>query len=43
MNKPIPEFKNEDEECTYWAAQDSSAVLDWGKARHVIFPNLKPT
>ncbi len=43
MNKPMPEFKNEDEECAYWAAQDSSEVLDWGKARHVIFPNLKPT
>ena len=43
MNKPLPEFKNEDEERAYWAAQDSSEVLDWGKAKRAIFPNLKPT
>lgn len=43
MDTPIPEFKNEDEERAYWAEHDSSAVLDWAKARRVIFPGLKPT
>jgi len=43
MNMPLPEFKNEDEERAYWAEQDSSAVLNWSKAKRAIFPNLKPT
>jgi len=43
MSKPIPEFKNEDEERHFWAENDSSEYVDWGKARRVVFPNLKPT
>ena len=45
MNKlrPIPTFKNEDEEREFWATHDSADYFDWTKARRVIFPNLKPS
>ena len=42
MQKPIPEFQNEDEEREFWAKQDSSDYLDWGQAERVVFPKLKP-
>lgn len=41
--KPIPSFKNEDEERDFWATADSSEYFDWSKAEEVIFPNLKPS
>lgn len=41
--KPIPKFKNEDEERSFWAAADTSEYFDWSKAQPVIFPNLKPS
>lgn len=41
--KPIPKFKNEDEERDFWAKADSSEYFDWSKAEEVIFPNLKPS
>ena len=41
--KPIPEFKNEDEEREFWSTHDSTDYVDWSKARRVIFPNLKLT
>ncbi len=41
--KPIPRFKSEDEERDFWATADTSEYFDWSKARHVIFPNLKPS
>ena len=43
MSEPIPEFKNEDEERSFWADHDSSEYLDWSKSRRVLFPNLKPS
>jgi predicted DNA binding CopG/RHH family protein len=43
MSKPMPEFKNEDDERAFWAEHDSSDYLDWGQAQRVIFPNLKPS
>jgi len=43
MNKPIPDFKNEDEEREFWATHDSSEYLDWSKTRRAAFPNLKPS
>lgn len=39
--KPIPGFKNEDEERDFWAKADSSEYFDWSKAQKVSFPNLK--
>lgn len=41
--KPIPKFKNEDEEREFWATADTSEYFDWSKAEEVIFPNLKPS
>lgn len=41
--KPIPAFRNEEEEREFWAKADSSDYFDWSKARHVAFPNLKLT
>ncbi|MFQ5688533.1 MAG: BrnA antitoxin family protein [Candidatus Scalindua sp.] len=43
MRKKIPKFKSEDKEREYWAKQDSTEVLDWKKAKKVVFPNLKPS
>lgn len=43
MNKPIPKFKNEDEERAFWAEHDSSEYLNWKSAERVLFPNLKPS
>ena len=39
--KPIPKFKNEDEEAEFWGTHDSAEYLDWSKAKRVSFPNLK--
>jgi len=41
--KPIPTFKNEDEERNFWAVADTSEYFDYNKAKLVIFPNLKPS
>lgn len=41
--KPIPKFKNEDEEREFWATADTSEYFDWSKAEEVIFPNLRPS
>ena len=41
--KPIPIFKDEDEERKFWATHDSTEYIDWDSAEEVIFPNLKPT
>lgn len=39
--KKIPHFKNEDEEAKFWNRVDSTEYLDWDKAEHWVFPNLK--
>ncbi len=41
--KPIPKFKNEDEERKFWATHSTTDYVDWKSARRVRFPNLKPT
>ena len=44
--EPVPTFTNEADERAYWEAgggQDSTAHLDWSKARKTVLPNLKPT
>ena len=41
--KQIPEFKNDEEERTFWLTHDSTEYVDWSKARKAVFPNLKPT
>lgn len=42
--KPIPRFKNEDEEDEFWSTHDSTEYIDWSKAIiNPSFPNLKPS
>ncbi|EKE06423.1 MAG: hypothetical protein ACD_19C00014G0037 [uncultured bacterium] len=41
--KTIPDFKNEDAERDFWATHDTTEYLDWSKAEHFVFANLKPT
>ncbi|MBF0288005.1 MAG: BrnA antitoxin family protein [SAR324 cluster bacterium] len=43
MQKPIPKFKNENEEREFWAAHDSVDYVDWSKAERGVFPKLKPS
>jgi predicted DNA binding CopG/RHH family protein len=40
--KPLPLFKNEDDERAFWATHDSTDYIDWSKAKRVVLPNLKP-
>jgi predicted DNA binding CopG/RHH family protein len=41
--KPMPKFGSEAEERAFWEEHDSAEYLDWSKATHVRFPNLKPS
>jgi len=43
MKKKIPEFKNEDEERTFWATADSTEYVDWAAGKRVRLVNLKPS
>ncbi len=39
--KPIPEFKNEQEEFEFWSTHDFTDYLDLSQAKQASFPNLK--
>lgn len=39
--KPIPRFKNEDEEREFWATHDTTEYFDMSKPLKIRFPNLK--
>ena len=39
--KPLPAFKNEDEEREFWATHDTTDYFDFSNARPVNLPNLK--
>lgn len=41
--KPIPDFKNEDEEFEFWATHDTTEYFDYSKAKRAVFPDLKRT
>lgn len=41
--KPLPKFKSEAEERTFWESHDSADHVDWSAAERVRLPNLKPT
>ena len=41
--KKIPKFKTDAEERDFWANADSSAYIDWSKAKRVLLPNIKPS
>jgi predicted DNA binding CopG/RHH family protein len=39
--KPVPKFRTEAEERTFWETHDSADYVDWSKAQRVRLPNLK--
>jgi predicted DNA binding CopG/RHH family protein len=41
--KPIPSFASEAEERAFWERADSTAHLDWSRAKRVRLPNLQPS
>ena len=41
--KPIPRFKNEDEERDFWATHDTTDYLNLSSRIKLNFPNLKPS
>ena len=41
--KDLPKFRDEDEERAFWAAQDSTAYIDWGIGQRIALPRLKPS
>jgi len=41
--KKIPTFKTVDQERAFWRRADSTAYIDWNRARKARLPNLKPT
>ena len=41
--KKIPSFNNEEAENKFWETHDSTEYIDWSKAKHAVFPNLKPS
>ncbi len=43
MRKPLPKFAGEDQERDFWGKHDSTAYLDWKKAKRLALPNLKPS
>jgi predicted DNA binding CopG/RHH family protein len=43
MRKKVPKFKSEDQERDFWSNRDSAEYIDWGKAKRLSLPNLKPS
>ena len=43
QRKPIPEFRNEQEEREFWSTHDSSDYVDWTQARSTAYSQLKPS
>lgn len=39
--KSIPKFKSESEERAFWEGRDSTAYVDYSKAKRTVLPNLK--
>ncbi len=41
--KPVPKFRSEAAERKFWETHDTTAHLDWSKAKTVRLPNLRPS
>jgi predicted DNA binding CopG/RHH family protein len=41
--KKIPNFASNTQETAFWKLHDSTEYIDWEKAKHATFPNLKPS
>jgi len=42
-NKPLPQFKSEQEERKFWENHDATEYFDMDQPVRMSFPNLKPT
>jgi predicted DNA binding CopG/RHH family protein len=43
IRKTAPAFASEVEERAYWERRDSTADLDWRRAKRIRLPNLQPS
>jgi predicted DNA binding CopG/RHH family protein len=43
QRKPIPSFRDEQEEREFWETHDTTDYVDWSRGQIVRFPNLKPS
>jgi len=41
--KQPPTFASEQEEREYWESHEAADIVDWEKARSVVFPDLRPS
>jgi hypothetical protein len=41
--RSVPAFRTEAEERKFWETHNSTDYIDWSKAEHARFPNLKPS
>lgn len=41
--KPIPVFKNENEERDFWSKNDATEYINWEKGEKKVFSKLKPS
>lgn len=41
--KKTPKFESEDQERKFWATHDATDYVDWGRARVIKLPQLRPT
>ena len=41
--KKLPEFRDDDQEREFWSKADSADYVDWGTAKRVVLPNLRPS
>lgn len=41
--KPIPRFRDEDEERAFWATHDATDYFDWSASQPAVLPSLKPS
>jgi predicted DNA binding CopG/RHH family protein len=41
--KSAPEFRSEADERAHWEREDSTAHLDWSRAKRMRLPNLQPS
>lgn len=41
--KKLPEFKNEEDERSFWASADSTEYLDWSSGKRKKLVHLKPS
>ena len=41
--KTVPTFQSEAEEREFWETHDTTAYVDWSRAKLAVFPDLRPS